>query len=93
MSGDTRRWVVDSMEEGVAAVNDDGGRIVHVPAWILPDGTREEDVLTVERTPAGDGACSLRITVDRAATEEALRISHEQVQRRLPHDPGGDIVL
>jgi len=93
MSGDTRRWVVDSMEEGIAAVSDEAGRILHVPGWILPSATREGDVLAVERTPDGEGACGLRITLDHAATDEALRLSREQVQRRLPHDPGGNIVL
>ena len=93
MDKDSRRWMVDSVEEGIAAVNDDGGRILHVPAWILPSGTREGDVLSVSRAPEGDGACTLRIVIDRAATDEALRISREQVERRLPHDPGGDIVL
>ena len=90
---DTRRWTVDSVEEGIAAVLDDAGRLVHLPVWLLPAATREGDVLALERTPAGDDACSLRITLDRAATDEALRISREQVERGLPHDPGGDIVL
>jgi hypothetical protein len=90
---DTRRWTVDSVEEGIAAVFDDAGRQIHLPVWLLPAATREGDVLALERTPAGDDACSLRITRDRAATDEALRISREQVERRLPHDPGGDIVL
>lgn len=90
---DTRRWTVDSVEEGIAAVLDDAGRLIHVPVWLLPAATREGDVLALERTPAGDGACSLHITLDRGATDEALRVSREQVERRLPHDPGGDIVL
>lgn len=93
MDGDTRQWVVDSIEDGIAAVNDDGGRIFHVPASILPSGARDGDVLAVTRTAAGDGACTLRIAIDRAATNQALHTSREQVERRLPHDPGGDIVL
>lgn len=92
MSGVVRRWVVDSVEEEVAAVHQDDGRLVRVPVWILPAGTREGDVLSVEHS-AVDGASSLRITVDRAATDDALRRSREQVERRLPPDPGGDIVL
>jgi hypothetical protein len=92
MSGVVRRWVVDSVEEGVAAVHQDDGRMVRVPGWILPAGTRQGDVLSVEHS-AADGASSLRITIDRAATDDALRRSAEQVERRLSHDPGGDIVL
>lgn len=87
-----RGWVVDSVEEEVAAVHQDDGRLVRVPAWILPAGTREGDVLSVEHS-AADGVSSLRITIDRAATDDELRRSREQVERRLPHDPGGDIVL
>jgi Protein of unknown function (DUF3006) len=92
MSDVVRRWVVDSVEEGIAAVHQDDGRLVHVPAWILPAGTREGDVLSVKHS-AADGASSLRITIDRAASDDAMRRSREQVERRAPHDPGGDIVL
>lgn len=92
MSGVVRRWVVDSIEEGVAAVHQDDGGLVRLPVWILPAGAGEGDVLAVEHS-AADGASSLRITIDRAATADALRRSREQVQRRAPHDPGGDIVL
>lgn len=92
MSDVVRRWVVDSVEEGIAAVHQDDGRLVHVPAWVLPAGAREGDVLSVEHS-AADGTSSLRIAIDRAATDDAIRISREQVQRRQPHDPGGDIVL
>ncbi|HEX2077751.1 MAG TPA: DUF3006 family protein, partial [Longimicrobium sp.] len=67
----TRRWVVDSIEEGVAAVHEEGAGLVRVPAWILPPGTREGDVLAVEQSAGADGASSLRIAIDRAATEDA----------------------
>lgn len=92
MSVEIRVWVVDSIEEGVAAVHQHDGRLVRVPAWMLPAGAREGDVLRVEHD-ATDAASSLRVTLDRAATKEALRRSREQLARRLPHDPGGDIVL
>jgi DNA-binding transcriptional LysR family regulator len=91
MSG-SRRWVVDSIEEGIAAVHDGAG-IVRVPAWMLPPGAREGDVLAVEQSVGADGASSLRIAVDSAATEDALRRSREQVSRAARRDPGGDIVL
>ena len=92
MTGRNRTWVVDSLEEGVAAVEEDGARLARVPAWLLPDGVREGDVLSVERT-AEPGAAILRIAVDRAATEAALRRSREQLDRIARSDPGGDIVL
>jgi hypothetical protein len=92
MSDVVRRWVIDSVEEGIAAVHQEDGRLVRVPAWILPAGVREGDVLSVEHS-AADGASSLRITLDRAATDDALRRSADQLERRLGHDPGGDILL
>ena len=93
MSGQTRTWIVDEIEEGVAAVEEDGARVLHVPLWLLPDGVREGDVLTATRAADGEGAVSLRVAVDRAATDEALRRSREQLGRLVQNDPGGDIVL
>jgi|GEM_PF-283399 hypothetical protein len=92
MGDEARRWVVDSIEEGVAAVEEDGARMLHVPGWLLPAGAREGDVLRVSRRDEG-AASSLRIEVDRGATDEALGRSREQVSRLSKNDPGGDIVL
>lgn len=87
-----RSWTVDSIEEGVAAVQDDEGVMIHLPAWLLPDGTREGDVVSVERREAR-GSVTLRLTIDRAATEAALDASRAQLARLQQDDPGGDIVL
>lgn len=92
MPGERRTWVVDSIEEGVAAVHEDGERLLHVPAWILPAGVKEGDVLAVTRAAEG-GAATLRLALDPAATEAALRRSREQLGRLSRNDPGGDIVL
>jgi len=92
MGEEERSWVVDSIEEGVATVEEDGARMLYVPGWLLPAGAREGDVLRVSRRDEG-GASSLRIEVDRGATEEALGRSREQVSRLSRSDPGGDIVL
>jgi hypothetical protein len=92
MADEARRWVVDSVEEGIAAVEEDGARMLHVPVSLLPAAAREGDVLRVSRRHEG-AAVSLRIEVDRAATEEALGRSREQVSRLSRNDPGGDIVL
>jgi DUF3006 family protein len=93
MPGQNRTWVVDSIEEGIAALEEDGAWLVRLPAWLLPDGAREGDVLAVSRTAESDGAATLRVTIDRAATEAALRRSREQLGRAAGRDPGGDIVL
>lgn len=94
MTGERHRWILDSIEEGVAAVEEDGASLRHVSVWFLPGGVREGDVLRVTR--AGDEKrVSFHAEIDREATAEALRRSTEQVSRPagpLP-DPGGDIVL
>ena len=92
MGGSTRRWAVDAIEEGIATVEEDGARVVPVPAWLLPDGVRDGDVLRVERTDE-DGASVVRIVRDAAATEDAFRRSREQLQRLAQRDAGGDIHL
>ncbi|HEU0013590.1 MAG TPA: DUF3006 domain-containing protein [Longimicrobium sp.] len=92
-SGPAVRWVVDGIEEGVARVEDEAGRLLHLPAWLLPAAVREGDVLAVGREADPDGAVRLRIAIDRAATEQAMRRSREQVSRLAGGDPGGDIVL
>jgi hypothetical protein len=48
MAGESRhQWVVDSVEEGVAAIEIDGTRVVSVPVSLLPLGVREGDVFRV----------------------------------------------
>lgn len=87
-----RTWVLDSLEEGVASV-DEGGRMIRLPSWLLPAGAREGDLLRVGRSEDDEGV-RLTIRIDRQATEEALRRSRAQVEAsRSMADPGGDIVL
>ena len=88
----THTWTVDSIEEGIAAVHAEDGRLLHVPSWLLPDGTREGDVVTIERESA-EGTVTLRLRIDRAATERALATSREQLARLRQRDAGGDIQL
>ena len=92
MADEERRWVVDSIEDGIAAVEEDGAPMLYVPAWLLPAAAREGDVLRVSRRDEG-AAAALRIEVDRGATDEARSRSREQVSRLSHTDPGGDIVI
>ena len=91
------RWTIDSIEEDVAAVEDERGRVLHVPLALLPDGVHEGDVLAVERRAGRDGALTLRIARDPAATDRAWRASERQLRRkpgpRARKDPGGDVEL
>lgn len=88
----TRTWTLDSIEEGIAAVLEEDGRVLHIPAWILPDGTREGDVVAIDREPAA-GSLTLRLRIDHAATERALAASREQLARLRQRDEGGDIQM
>ncbi|HEX8455174.1 MAG TPA: DUF3006 domain-containing protein [Longimicrobium sp.] len=88
----THTWTVDSIEEGIAAVQQDDGPLLHVPASLLPDGTREGDVVTIEREPS-PGSITLRLRIDRAATEQSLAASRDQLARLRQRDDGGDIRL
>jgi hypothetical protein len=97
-------WIIDSLEEDSAQIEEDGVRLIHVPRSILPDGAREGDVLMVEREAhrAGKGeqkgdAVRLTIMLDRGATRAAKFRSRQQVRRASEaskkQDPGGDVVL
>lgn len=92
MSGRVHSWAVDSIEEGIAVVEEDGRRMLQVPAWLLPDGVRDGVVLSVERTGVGDSA-AVTVRVDREATARAYQRSRDQLRGPRGHDPGGDIVL
>jgi hypothetical protein len=87
-----RSWTVDHIEEGIAAVQDGEGEMIHVPAWLLPEGAREGDVISVERKESR-GAVTLRLRVDRAATEAAMEASRAQLARLRATDGGGDVQL
>ncbi len=85
-------WVVDGIEEGIAALEAEG-TLLHLPLALLPTGVREGDVLAVEWAADADG-CVLHIRPDPAATEAAPQRSRDQLRAMRPtNDPGGDIVL
>ena len=54
------KWVVEVVEDGSASVEIDGRIVTPVPAWMLPDGAREGDVMSVTHTKK-DGKSSLVI--------------------------------
>jgi hypothetical protein len=85
-------WVVDVIEDGSASIEIDGRMVTPVPAWMLPEGVREGDVLSVSHTRK-EATSSLMIEIDREAKEKALARSAKQVGRKGKNDPGGDIKL
>ncbi|HEX2095481.1 MAG TPA: DUF3006 domain-containing protein [Longimicrobiaceae bacterium] len=94
MTAVRRSWMVDSVEEGIAAVEEDGGRILRLPLWLLPEGVREGEILAVLREGDTNRGSVLIVRVDREATERALRRSRVRMGQAPPgNDPGGPIVL
>jgi Protein of unknown function (DUF3006) len=97
-------WIIDSLEEDSAQIEEDGVRVIHTPRSILPEGAREGDVLIVTRedVPAGKGtratdSVRITITLDQGATRAAKFKSRQQVRRiseaSKKLDPGGDVIL
>ncbi len=93
-------WLIDSLEEDSAQIEEDGVRVIHVPRSILPAGAKEGDVLLVGLEQQRRGkreAVRVTITLDPDATEEALEKSRKQVKRARNasrrRDSGGDIAL
>jgi hypothetical protein len=85
-------WVVDVIEEGSASIEVDGRSVTPIPAWLLPEGVREGDVLSVTHD-RGEGKSALVIENDPEAKKKALDASAKQVSRKSKNDPGGDITL
>lgn len=85
-------WVIDVIEEGSASIEIDGRLVTPVPAWMLPEGAREGDVLSVTHTRK-DAKSTLVIEIDPEAKEKALARSAKQVRGTGRNDRGGDIKL
>jgi len=90
----SHRWAVDRIEEGTAAVEQDGDHVYEIPRYLLPADARDGDVLSVAVSPAAPGEVTISVRIDRAAGAPP---SSAKPARRKPRrgasDPGGDIVL
>jgi len=85
-------WVVDVIEDGSASIEVDGRSVTPIPAWLLPEGVREGDVLSVTHD-RGDVKSALVIETDPEAKKKALDRSAQQVSRKSKNDRGGDVTL
>jgi len=85
-------WVVDVLEDGSASIEVDGRTVTPIPAWMLPEGVKEGDVLSVTHD-RGQGTSTLAIASDPEARKKALDKSAKQVSRKSKNDRGGDIQL
>lgn len=84
-----QRWVVDAVAEGVARVEVDGDRVVSVPAWLLPAGASEGDVLRVTRAREG-GRAVVTIERDAWATHRARADAEERAEKGAGERPAGE---
>jgi hypothetical protein len=85
-------WVVDVIEDGSASIEVDGRTVTPIPQWMLPEGVREGDVLSVTHDRK-EGKSALLIETDPEAKKKALDRSEKQVGRKSKNDRAGDIQL
>src|SRR6059058_3373987 len=88
----THTWIVDVIEDGSASIEVDGRSVTPIPEWLLPQGVKEGDVLSV-RHDRSDASSTLVIENDPKARKKALAKSVKQVSRKPGKDRGGDIQL
>jgi hypothetical protein len=87
------RWAVDRVEEGTAAVEQDGDHVYEIPRYLLPPDARDGDVLSVTSTSAAPGEVTVTVRIDRKASAPPPSAKPARKARRSGNDPGGDIVL
>jgi hypothetical protein len=85
-------WIVDVIEDGSASIEVDGRTVTPIPQWMLPEGVREGDVLSVTHDRE-EGKSALLIETDPEAKKKALNRSAKQAAGKSKNDLGGDISL
>ena len=85
-------WIVDVIEDGSASIEVDGRTVTPIPQWLLPEGVREGDVLSVTHDRK-EGKSALLIETDPGAKKKALDKSAKQVARNSTKDRGGNVRL
>ena len=99
MTRDTgHTWSIDSIEEGKARIEEDGGRMLTVPVAMLPAGAKEGQLLRVTMSAAhGEESVPTSIIIDHAATAAAMKKSAattaQAMKNSAKRDPGGDVTL
>lgn len=78
-------WVVDVIEDGSASIEVDGRSITPIPAWMLPEGAKEGDVLSVTHD-RGDGKSELLIQRDAVVRNSASNASVEKPKKDRARD-------
>lgn len=84
MSDTRHRWIVDSIDEGIATCEVDGELVMRVPHWMLPEGAKAGDALVV------------RHRRERGSSHIELALALQRPEPRPPESPSsgtGDIEL
>jgi len=89
---EAHRLIVDRHEENRTVVEADGAGFFDLPRWMLPPGTRGDDVLTATVEAEADRAV-ITLARDAAATARAKADAAAAVARLKRRDPGGDVQL
>ena len=64
-------WIVEVIEDGSASIEVDGRTVTPIPQWMLPEGVREGDVLSVTHDRR-EGKSELLIETDPDAKRKAV---------------------
>ncbi len=86
------RLIVDRHEDNRTVVEVDGAGFFDLPRWLLPRGTRGDDVLAVTVEADGDRAV-VTLVRDTDATARAKAGAANAVRKLKRRDPGGDVQL
>ncbi|HUL04266.1 MAG TPA: DUF3006 family protein [Gemmatimonadales bacterium] len=89
---DRHRWIVDHHEENHTVIEVDGQGFFDVPRWLLPSGTRGDDVLAVTVEADKDRAV-LTVVRDPDATARARSTARRAIERLSKRDPGANVDL
>ena len=71
------RWIVDSIDEGIATCEVDGDQVTRVPHWLLPEGARAGDALVV------------RHRRERGSSQVEIELAFSRPESRSPDLPEG----
>lgn len=85
-------WIIDRFEGDWAVIEPDGGVTFDIPRRLLPNGSREGDVLWVEGERRQDEA-TWRLERDVEETGRRRERAQRQLEQLKKRDPGGDIRL
>jgi hypothetical protein len=86
------RYAIDRREGELVVLVDEEGRVLDVPAWVVPPSARPGEVLDVV-TMWDQGSWVVRCRVDAEASENARSAADERLRRLRERDPGGDVAL